>query len=232
MRGCLSVCQWVLHDVHEDIFASSSLATTNSVLFLFWSLSPKCIMLTLCESKMASSSEKLIHKLIFSVSSRRANPRQSLDSKSAFSSISSHGILISTDPKQNQQKQDDNFYALLSSVSPEKNITFHQNPWCRTQGVLINQCDNGLRSPERSVVSGGKPQRQKRTWACMSFVTYLMCEVKTTPTPPPPHGRSLMCISCFRAGWLISALAFRSLDAAFLWPCSTSRTEIVNDYAC
>lgn len=48
--------------------------------------------------------------------------------------MSSYGILIYTDPKQNQQKQDKNIYALLSSVSPVKNITFYQNPWCPSQG--------------------------------------------------------------------------------------------------
>lgn len=72
-------------------------------------------------------------KLIFSVSSRTANPLRSLDSKSAFSSVSSYGILISTDPKQNQQKQHNNFSALLSSVSPERIITY-QNPWFLLQG--------------------------------------------------------------------------------------------------
>ncbi|MGL4896956.1 MAG: hypothetical protein ACRC31_00790, partial [Cetobacterium sp.] len=38
--------------------------------------------------------------------------------------ISSYGILISTDTSKNKK----NFYALLSSVSPEQNITFYQNP--------------------------------------------------------------------------------------------------------
>lgn len=72
-------------------------------------------------------------KLIFSVSSRTPNPLRSLDSKSAFSSISSYGILISTDPRQNQQKQHNNLKALLLSASPEKIITY-QHPWFLMQG--------------------------------------------------------------------------------------------------
>lgn len=111
-------------------------------------------------------------KLIFSVSSRGTDLQQSSDSKPAFPNISSYGILISTDPKQNGQKQDNNIYALLSSVSLEKNIIFNRKSLKPLTGVLMNQCDNSLRSVQRSAVSREKSQSQKRICACMSIAFY------------------------------------------------------------
>lgn len=79
-------------------------------------------MLTPCESKVASSSEKLIHTNTFFVSVQKEQI-QSKGQNQLYSSISSDGILISTDPEQTSQKQDKDWYALLSSVLPKKSIS-------------------------------------------------------------------------------------------------------------
>lgn len=111
-------------------------------------------------------------KLIFNVNSRRVTPWQSLDSNTAFFFIRSDSILISTHPKQKLQIQDKIIYALLSSVSSEKNITFYQNPRCLSKEYSWTSEITAKTELLKHWLYQEKVSKKENAWAYIGFVIY------------------------------------------------------------
>lgn len=159
-------------------------------------------------------------KLIFNVNSRRVTPRQSLDSNTAFFFISSDSILISTHPKQNLQIQDKIIYALLSSVSSEKSFTFYQNPRCLSKEYSWTSEITAKTELLKHWLYQEKSLKEGKRLSLHRLCHLLNKESNTFYF----HRPSL--ISCFRVGWLVRALAFRSLAQMFTWPRLTSPQKL------